>query len=294
MPCDDEDKLLFAACTTMVLGDGKKTSFWDSGWIQGRRPKDIAPSLFQASRKKKRSVHDALSNNTWIRDLSFNGRLTNELLDAFVERWSLVQAVHLQPQQEDTIIWKLTKTGTYSAASAYKVQFLGCAVTPSFSSIWKSWAPPKCKFFAWLITQNRIWSADRLAQRGWPHNDSCVLCRTTIETAHHLVAGCKYSRRIWDLVAAWTTLPDLRPNAWPLSEDVEQWWTQFTTQPDHPRKALRSLALLVIWEIWKERNARVFVRRESSTATLMAKITDEASAWIAARAKDLALILSRE
>jgi hypothetical protein len=103
-PCDDEDKLLFAACATVVLGDGKKTSFWDSGWIQGRRPKDIAPTLFQASRKKKRSVHDALSNNTWIHDLSFNGRLTNDLLDAFVELWSLVQAVHLQPQQEDTII----------------------------------------------------------------------------------------------------------------------------------------------------------------------------------------------
>jgi hypothetical protein len=96
------------------------------------------------------------------------------------------------------------------------------------------------------------------------------------------------------MVAAWTALPDLRPNAWPLSEDVEQWCTQITTQPDHPRKALRSLALLVIWEIWKECNARVFYRRESSTATLMAKITAEASAWIAAGAKELALILSRE
>jgi hypothetical protein len=150
--CDDEDKLLFAAWTTIVLRDGKKTSFWDSGWIQGRRPKDIAPTLFQASRKKKRSVYDAQSNNNWIHNLSFNGQVTNDLLDAFVELWSLVQAVHLQPQQEDTIIWKLTKSGTYSATSAYKAQFLGCAATPTISSIWKSWAPPKCKFFAWLIT----------------------------------------------------------------------------------------------------------------------------------------------
>jgi hypothetical protein len=25
------------------------------------------------------------------------------------------------------------------------------------SLVWKPWAPPKCKTFAWLIIQNRVW-----------------------------------------------------------------------------------------------------------------------------------------
>jgi hypothetical protein len=128
--------------------------------------------------KKRRSVQDALDNDNWIRGLDINGRITNDRLTSFVLLWTLVQSATLQPGTEDTIKWKLTKSGVYTAASAYKAQFLGCTTTPPINSIWKTWAPPKCKFFAWLITQNRVWSTNRLAARWWPHNDSYVLCVT--------------------------------------------------------------------------------------------------------------------
>jgi hypothetical protein len=53
-----------------------------------------------------------------------------------------------------------------------------------------------------------------------------------------------------------------------------------------------SLILLVIWEVWKERNDRVFNRRETAPASLLAKIKSEASAWMAAGAKDLAILFA--
>jgi hypothetical protein len=31
-------------------------------------------------------------------------------------------------------------------------------------------APPPCKMFIWLVLKNRVWTADRLAKRGLPHN----------------------------------------------------------------------------------------------------------------------------
>jgi hypothetical protein len=55
VPCTEQDRLLFTTCTTITLGDGHKASFWSSGWLLGRRPKDIAPLLFRKSIKKNRS-----------------------------------------------------------------------------------------------------------------------------------------------------------------------------------------------------------------------------------------------
>ena len=58
-----------------------------------------------------------------------------------------------------------------------------------------------------------------------------------------------------------------------------------------PTKAPRSLLLLVNWENWKERNARIFDRCESSTIALLTKIKQEAWAWGIAGARHLLSIL---
>lgn len=65
------------------------------------------------------------------------------------------------------------------------------------------------------------------------------------------------------------------PGSMGKQQSVLQWWTNITTTPKIPRKATRSLALLILWEIWLERNNRVFNRRESLFLTVMAKIKSE-------------------
>ena len=45
-PCDTTDWLLFAAATSITVGDGKRTSFWCSAWLQGPRPQDLAQNIF--------------------------------------------------------------------------------------------------------------------------------------------------------------------------------------------------------------------------------------------------------
>lgn len=203
MLCDDSDRLLFSACTTITLGDEKKTSFWHSSWLQGRRPKDMAPLLYAKSRKKRRSVAMALLTNNWIRDLEPRNGFTVAHLVEFVDLWNLLRSTELQTQHEDRITWKLTQHGEYTAASSYKAQFVGSVSEPELAAIWKAWAPPKCKFFVWLFFQNRAWTSDRLAQRNWDHSSSCPLCRTTTETTLHLLSECRYLRRVWSLITDW-------------------------------------------------------------------------------------------
>ena len=104
---------------------------------------------------------------------------------------------------------------------------------------------------------------------------------------------CRYTR-IWEYVSTWAEQPNWQPRVWRPYSSVQDWWDMITTSTTVSRKAGRSLTLLVIWELWKERNARVFRRREASTLTLMTNIKAEAAAWMLAGAKDLALLLSRE
>jgi len=53
-PCTNNDKLLFAAATSIIVGDGDNISFWHSAWFQGIRPCDFAPNIYKLSRKKNR------------------------------------------------------------------------------------------------------------------------------------------------------------------------------------------------------------------------------------------------
>lgn len=150
VPCDNTDHLLFTTCTKIHIGDGTKTRFWTDAWVQGRRPKDIAPGLFKCTQNKRKTAAEALQNNNWIRDLNYRYGFTVNLLHEYFTLWQLVRDIRLQHAQQDTILWKLTQKGKYTTTSAYKAQFLGCTREPILETISGAWAPPKCKFFAWL------------------------------------------------------------------------------------------------------------------------------------------------
>lgn len=61
-PCDDADYDFFYASSTIVVGNGTRTPFWDSPWVQNRKPKDIAPLICAASTRKNWKVREALKN----------------------------------------------------------------------------------------------------------------------------------------------------------------------------------------------------------------------------------------
>ncbi|KAF8733378.1 hypothetical protein HU200_014985 [Digitaria exilis] len=65
-----------------------------------------------------------------------------------------------------------------------------------------------------------------------------------------------------------------------------------TTTPGTPKKAVRALVMLVTWEM-KERNARIFQRRESMPS-MLGKIKGKIAAWKLAGAKHLESLFTRE
>jgi hypothetical protein len=107
------------------------------------------------------------------------------------------------------------------------------------------WAPPKCKIFSWLIIQNRFWTCDWFARRGWPNGGICPLCRQQNETACHILFKCCYSVRIWNLVKDWLGIVDFEPHSWLAYDEVEDWWTSVAFAHDGRRKSIASLLMHV-------------------------------------------------
>ena len=155
-PCDEDDMDLFYASTTITIGNGAIAPFWDSPWLFGRKPKDVAPLIFECSTRKNWKVREALLEGAWIGKVKISTSFTLEHIRQFVHLWTLLRNVHLEEDRVDSVAWKHTTNGEYTTASAYRAQFLDIARTEMNKTIWKVWAPPKIKFFAWLALQNRL------------------------------------------------------------------------------------------------------------------------------------------
>ena len=142
----------------------------------------------------------------------------------FYELWVMLQEVHLYAEAWNYIVSNLLGSREYSTSSTYLAQFKGTISTVMKPTVWSNWAPPKCKLFAWLILQYRVWTVVRLQRRGWPNCALCQLCKRKTESAAHIMLKCCYLLRIWNGIIAWLALthPSIPHGA--SFTSVKDWW----------------------------------------------------------------------
>ena len=80
---------------------------------------------------------------------------------------------------------------------------------------------------------------------------------------------------------------------WKQTALVHEWWSALAWTQGVPRRGLKFLVILVCWEVWMERNARIFNRTKASSFVVTTKIRDETTLWIVAGAKHLAHLIGR-
>jgi hypothetical protein len=216
------DCLLSMAVVTKIV-DGANTFFWKDRWVSRKNVQEIAPRVYALVLKRvaeKRTVLEALINDKWVEDIQ--GSISLEALLGYLTLWDMISEVELQVGVQDKHIWRLSKSGQYTAKSAYDALFQGAIFFRPLARIWKSWAPPKCHFFMWLVVHNRCWTADRLERRGLPHPDKCPLCDQEEETIQHLLVRCVVARRFWYSLFYQVGLSRLASAAAEFSFD--DWW----------------------------------------------------------------------
>jgi len=63
--------------------------------------------------------------------------------------------------------------------------------------VWRNFAPPRVRFFGWLLVQNRIQSRDNLKKKTIVEDACCELCGEREETVDHIVSGCPFTASFW-------------------------------------------------------------------------------------------------
>jgi hypothetical protein len=127
-------------------------------------------------------------------------------------------------------------------------------------------------------------TADRRHRHGLDARDECYLCDQDPETIDHIISSCSFSRHIW-----WTILAVLGVDASQVGGGfVIDWWEHWRRRwHGDKRKGADTLFALVAWELWKERNARLFRNEAANIAQFLAKIKHIADLWIDAGARHL-------
>lgn len=164
---DDDARAVFDNFVRILVVDGRSILFWHNRWIFGFTVQDIAPAiltLVPVRNQNRRTMHSELMDNGWTSDVQGDISFV-----AHLKMTHLIQAINRVPRHEeapDHLSWPSTASGSYTPGSVCR-HLCQCRVHfPYAKCIWRSWAPLKCKFFAWLTVQYRLWTSDRRACHG--------------------------------------------------------------------------------------------------------------------------------
>nr|XP_040252072.1 uncharacterized protein LOC120969066 [Aegilops tauschii subsp. strangulata] len=268
-PCDRDDEALFAAATNITMGNGSRARFWQDRWLHGEAPCQLAPDVFRLCYRKNFSVAQGLADQRWLSGLH---RISTEPeLRQFTFLWTKLRHFVLDPNREDSISWNRTVSTTYTARSAYHAQFLGSAPVANYDKLWKAKVEGRCRFFFWLFLKGKILTNDNLARRALPHNPRCNLCDQEEESAFHLILQCPFARSVWHLVENFHSAPGLATAAMHATSIIS-WWNDVICPLG---KKTTTTAIYTCWNIWKERNRRVFEHKTLAEQGVLLLINQE-------------------
>jgi hypothetical protein len=123
----------------------------------------------------------------------------------------------------------------------------GCSRPLGAKQLWKTVAPPRVKFFLWLVMRGRCWTAHRRWRHGPQESNTCIICDQAVETKDHIILGCVFSSEVW---ASCLRRFRLQDRVLVQESDIMQWWMDSRRcLPKSIRHGFNSLFFLVGWTL---------------------------------------------
>ncbi|XP_048495896.1 uncharacterized protein LOC125495273 [Beta vulgaris subsp. vulgaris] len=194
--------------------------------------------------------------------------------------FSLLGRAVLSPTGMDYLVWTPDKSDKFSVKACVLelAKARQSAQMAPIKSLWSELVPHRIEIFTWFAVLRKLNTKDKLGRLGIipSSNTNCIFCMNHMETHEHLFLTCVFSRKLWDW---WLQLWKLQwafPSS--IKEVFEQW--QYPHNGIFFKKVWAASFFIILWTIWRERNARNFNEVFSSISQLKDLILLRLSWWI--------------
>ena len=137
--------------------------------------------------------------------------------------------------------------------------------------VWFKEEIPRCSFITWTVFLKRLPTRDRLISWGISLPPGCVLCSNADESHSHLFFECSFAAVVWNHFCG-RFLASIPSSVAAVVAHCDQ------LRGTHASRAVAVLKLLnqvIIYHLWRERNARIF-RDVSMTQEAFFRVVDRA------------------
>eukprot|EP00253_Pinus_taeda_P006650 PITA_06650 len=145
-----------------------------------------------------------------------------------------------------------------------------------WKAVWGNRTLPKIDIFCWTLCHKKILTEDKLQSRGFCGPSRCSLCQDAEESATHLIPICKFSIQVWrELMEYWNSKFKLPATILNL---FGTWKSRYPRPPPKNKgikAAWASLLKICCWQLWLERNSRVFRNIHHNAKTVAAKVKSQ-------------------
>lgn len=147
--------------TRVQVGSGKDFSFWDDIWFEDCLLAELLPALHShfIGRQSSLKVKDVLASP--LRG-QFQQRLSPQAARELDELEALVLGITLTEETDERSSFFEDVRHRLQTSLIYKASSQSGSTCPSFSFLWKNFAPPRVKMFGWLLTKSNGFSAKSL------------------------------------------------------------------------------------------------------------------------------------
>ena len=251
--------------TRVRVGDGAHTSFWHDRWLFNAPLQEAFPVLYSHVLLRDLTVRATLDTGfqTHLRP-----RLTNAASSEAAILLSCLEQVQLAGYPDSRFLHSSDQE-PFSSRGAYRSMH-GEALPSDATLLWTTRLPTKIKFFAWLLSRGRLNTRSYLHHRNIRSLDEswCAHCPGVLEMDAHIFSGCHRARGVWARLGI--SVPDAivrRP--WDIGVNVPL--------PDAVRL---DIVLLILWHLWKCRNAVVFDQNDSGSLDVLTRVDRDMDAWM--------------
>lgn len=167
--------------------------------------------------------------------------------------------------------WGNNNEGTFNLKEAKRIILELDSNVPNRvqQNLWRRQGWMKIKLFMWMVHHKKILTWENIQKRSGQGPSRCQLCEAQEEAMEHLLNNFIFTSRLWDTFV--TIFQQIDRDKGSIINTLNNWRRNFYDY-EFLRSAWTLKPSFIIWNVWKERNNKIFKNEKSSSQRIFEQI----------------------